>query len=376
LKDPLAINQSINQSIMAPPGRITPDDDGISEVSGHEFDEDTIKQPHFKLSTADLRDDSKRNTRCCLIALGILCLAVAIGLSIFFAGLAKDKDDYDDPMSASDTAAGDNSGSGQALFLDSKDFVESQCAKGLFEEDPIPCQDTCAGFSCCDPFLPEGESCFQTNREGCIAYARCHILTAGGNDPPPTNLASICSPENIAKDPTACELQCSTMECCHSKENSCVATDFYACLDYSPCQNLRLDLEVPIPRLNILEQVCVPGVVTIAKQQQQCDDECEPASCCWDPDASCLESNFFTCLQYGRCDKLELPAPGQAVSPPSVSNGSIANVCSTFNFEEDPTACQTACAVGDCCSEELDVTNCFNQDPLGCLEYSPCKVFV
>ena len=299
------------------------------------------------------------------IGIGIVCLAVAIGVSILFAKLAMDKDDNDDPTSTD-----------QGLFKAPKDSVESQCDKDLFGEDPSICQATCAAFSCCDPFLPEEESCFHTNREGCIAYARCHILTAGGKDAPPANLASICSPQNIARDATPCELQCSTVECCYSQENSCMATDFYACLDYSPCQNLRLDLEVPLPRLDILEQLCVPGVVATAREQEACDDECEPASCCWDPDASCLESNFFTCLQYGRCDKLELPPPGQSVSPPNVPNGSIDNSCSTFNFEEDPTACQSACAFGDCCSEELDVSDCFNEDPLGCLEYSPCKVFL
>lgn len=360
---------------MAPARRTVDVDDDISEVSGNEYEEDSADQPRFKFSTAELNDNSKRNTRCCLIALGVLCLAVAIGVSIVLAGFAKDNEDNDDPTSAPTT--GGNSSNpipGQGLFESPKDFVETRCDKDEFEADPTTCQGTCAGFSCCDPFLPEEESCFHTNREGCIAYARCHILTAGGKDAPPANLASICSPENIAQDAVPCELQCSTMECCNSQENSCAATDFYACLDYSPCQNLRRDdLEVPIPQLDILKQLCVPGVVATARQQEDCDEVCEPAACCWDPDASCLESNFFTCLQYGRCDKLELPPPGEAVPSPNVPNGSIDKSCSTFNVEIDPTACQSACADGGCCSD-VGVTNCFNEDPLGCLEYSPCKV--
>jgi hypothetical protein len=356
------------------PGRKTVDDDDVSEVGGNEFEEDPMEQPRFKFSTAELGDDSKRNTTCCLIAMGVICLAVAIVLSIVLVGFTKDKDSNDDSTSApGDVAAGDNTSNpvpGQGLFKASKDFVESRCAKNVFEEDPTICQGTCAGFSCCDPFLPEEESCFHTNREGCIAYARCHILTAGGKDPPPTNLATICSLDSIAQDSTPCELQCLDVECCYSEENPCMATDFYACLDYSPCQNLRLDLEVPIPQLDILETLCVPGVVATFRQQEACDDECAPAECCWDPDTSCLESNFFTCLQYGPCDKLDLPPPGQAVPPP---NGTIGDVCSTFNIENDPTACETACAFGDCCSES-GVTNCFDVDPLGCLEYAPCKV--
>jgi hypothetical protein len=121
--------------------------------------------------------------------------------------------------------------------------------------------------------------------------------------------------------------------------------------------------------------LCVPGEVETITQQGACEDVCEPAECCWDPDASCLESNFFTCLQYGRCEKLELPPPGQAVTSPTVPDGkSIDNLCSTFNFGVDPTACQSACADGDCCSAS-GATNCFDEDPLGCLEYSPCKVF-
>ena len=362
------------------PAKKTVDDDEISEVSGNDFDEDTIEQPRFKLSTADLPDNSKRNTKCCLIALAIFCIGVAIGVSIVFAGFAKDSEDDDDNDGATSAPSNVNFSipfPGQGLFKSPKTFVESRCDRDVFEQDPTVCQGTCAGFDCCDPFLPEEESCFHTNREGCIAYARCHILTAGGKDPPPANLASICSPENIALDAAPCQLQCATAECCYSQDNSCMATDFYACLDYSPCQNLRLDLEVPIPPLDILEQLCVPGVTSTVRDQDKCDDVCEPASCCWDPDASCLENNFFTCLQYGRCDKLELPVPGQAVSPPNVPNGgSIDKSCSTFNFEEDPTACQSSCAVADCCFEDLDVTNCFNQDPLGCLEYSSCKVFL
>ena len=45
---------------------------------------------------------------------------------------------------------------------------------------------------------------------------------------------------------------------------------FYAYLDYSPCQNLRLDLEVPTPSLDILEQLlCVPSVVATVQLENK-----------------------------------------------------------------------------------------------------------
>jgi hypothetical protein len=352
-------------------------DDNVSEVSDDEYDANSPEEPRFKYSTADLADDSPRNTKCCLIAMCILCIIVAIAVSITMVKLQEDSNEKNAPSdpTAPPTAVGATPIPGVNMFLATQEFVEDRCSPSNFADDPRICQGTCGGgndFDCCEPLLPRNVSCFLGNREGCLNYNRCHINN-GASDPPPDNLEVICSPARLQSDRSDCEAQCQSMECCWSDELSCVVSNFYACVDYAPCQNLRADLIVPVPS-DTIKDLCDTGQTGSVTQGGACEAACLPAECCWSESTldNCLQDNFFACLAYESCKKLTLADPGTIVPKPS---DDLADLCTLRNVEDagGEAACASVCSPGACCQQGA-VDYCFPDDPLGCLQYDACKL--
>ena len=351
-------------------------DEDLSEVSGDDFEqEDLSEQPRFKYSTSELNDTSVRNTRCCLITVFIICIILAIVLSIVLKKVSEKKSNNNSAASSQNlnsTFSGPPTqapGPGTDMFKSSSSVVDSACSLSNFQNDKTACQSTCTGFSCCNPWLQNNQSCFDHNQQGCINYARCHVLDSIV-DPPPDNLADICSPSAIAADRTQCEQKCLGVECCYLGQSSCVVSNFYACIDYAPCQNLRSDLRVPIPDQTRLENLCMSSKTT---QTQACQNACLPGSCCWatNPSDNCFKSDFFTCLFYGPCGQLVIPPAGKAVPKPKQP---IGDVCTSKNINQGGySACTSACAFGQCCID-TGSTSCFPTDPLGCLQYDACKI--
>lgn len=71
--------------------------DPIDEY-GQDYDsEDEEKEPRFKYSTADLADGNFRNQKCCLIAVGIFFILIAVSVSVVLARLPKDKGEENGP---------------------------------------------------------------------------------------------------------------------------------------------------------------------------------------------------------------------------------------------------------------------------------------
>jgi hypothetical protein len=353
------------------------DDDSVVSDLEKDEEDDAKEQPQFRYSTADMTTDSKRNTTCCLVAMCVICVAVAIVVSIVLAGADKNSDDNDsESVPTMAPVVGQPVQQQQQLgsqFVSTREFVENRCSSEKIVTDRLTCEGICTGFDCCDPFLPQNVSCFVGNQLGCLNYARCHALDRVF-DAPPDNLRDICSPERIATNPTECEQQCISVDCCWSEEDSCIAENFYTCVDYAPCQYLRgVDkVRVPLPTPNVLEQLCDVQVTNSVTQSGECEEQCAPAECCG-PDAadSCLQSDFIFCLFYGPCGLPELAPAHVAIVAPQEP---IGDVCSTSNIaEQGPGACQTACAFVECCTED-GLTNCFNDDPLGCLAYDACKL--
>jgi hypothetical protein len=131
------------------------DDDDVSDVSGDYDQEAGEEEPRFKYSTAELADNSLRNTKCCIVAMCILCIIVAVILSIVMTNVQEDADEKNagttDPPTVAPEGATKAPGAGQ--FTETQALVEDRCAADLFASDPNLCANLCNGFDCCGPLL-------------------------------------------------------------------------------------------------------------------------------------------------------------------------------------------------------------------------------
>jgi hypothetical protein len=363
-----------------------PEEDEISNISDDEYGKQAKAEEdqRFKYSTENI-GESKRNTTCCLVAMCLVCLALAITLSIVMGNLTGNDDSGDGADAPSPTlapaTATSNRPPGQGKFLQTQEYVTEACSYESFNADKEPCATACVDFDCCDPFQPANVSCFLGNRQGCINYASCHVLSTRV-EPPATNLADVCAPDRVAQDPSDCELRCLNTKCCYEPDSSCKVSDFWACVDYAPCQSLRgTDLLVPVP-FELIDGVCKgTAAPAIGESYPTCEEICAPAACCFSSGTdNCLESNFFTCLQYTPCKKLgtllEIPEAGEVVPLPAPN---MTQVCSPRGITETgPEACEQLCTSGACCSNGGTANStsltCFEADPLGCLLYDQCKL--
>ena len=340
------------------------DDFSVMSDDDSEYDP-TTDEPRFEYSTAELADSSCRTTNCCLITVAIICLVVAIVLSVVMMKVFADKDaeNRGPPPTMAPTTVEEASQPGLALFKLPRETVEeSRCSLGQQTSDA--CRSTCEDFDCCDPTL-QG-SCFQYNPDGCLNYKRCHATTSGIQIPP-ENLASICSPESVASNRESCEDACAIVSCCWKSDVTCY-DKFYSCLDYSPCQNLRAASRVAAAT-DDLAKFCSSAQNSVT-QATDCEEACMVAECCWSSgDDNCLETDLLACLTYFPCQQLTLPGSGNTVKLPSAS---IRNDCSVVLIDSGVTSsCETSCAPGTCCLDEE--SSCFDQDPLACLTYEPCR---
>eukprot|EP00934_Nitzschia_sp_Nitz4_P002922 Nitzschia sp. Nitz4//scaffold106_size73319//15432//16661//NITZ4_005729-RA/size73319-processed-gene-0.65-mRNA-1//-1//CDS//3329532499//2912//frame0 len=345
-----------------------PEDDNLSEMSDKEEDvHDPYDEPRFKYSTAPLDDDSPRNSTCCIATAIILCIIVAIVISVVLMKVVFKKKDDENKAPAptmAPTALSDVGSPGLRWFLESQEDVEDICDSD--NADSTECEDMCANFECCDPLLAKNQSCFYYNPEGCLNYQRCHV-TSSGVSVPQFNLATVCSPDRIASDPTDCQDLCDSVACCWDTDVTCY-NSFYMCLDYAECQNLRPDAIVPVANANVEEFCTSASGVT---QSGACEQACEPAECCWseDPDQNCLSTDLFACMTYYVCGHLTFPGAGENVTLPE---SSLSSYCSAAQVNSGNTAnCESACTSGSCCFDETN--SCFMDDPLACLAYEPCE---
>jgi hypothetical protein len=369
--DPIDEETDQESTLPRPRGGIGPPlMDDFSVMSDEDSDYDpTTDEPRFEYSTAELADSSCRTTNCCLITVAIICLIVAVILSVVMMRVFADKDaeNRGPPPTMAPTTEEEASQPGLTLFQLPRETVEeNRCPLGQHTSDD--CRNTCEDFDCCDPILQA--SCFHYNPDGCLNYKRCHAITSGIQIPP-ENLASICSPESIASNREACEDVCTSVSCCWISDVTCY-DKFYSCLDYSPCQNLRADSRV-VAATNDLSKFCNSAQGGSLTQSTDCEDACKVAECCWSSgDDNCLETDFLACLTYAPCEQLTLPGSGNSVKLPPAS---IRNDCSVVLINSGATgSCETSCEAGTCCMDAE--SSCFDQDPLACLAYEPCRALV
>lgn len=367
-----------------------------------------------KYSTANVQETGKWKKWCSILLLFALFLAVMIGLSMlfnhFFFGDVSDNGPQTDLRPENTT------------FPKDKQEVDTACSSGSFTLDQGDlCQEACAPqfFKCCDPFdefklynysesetptavdenktsssrydIPDEKNTtfldgyaedeyanctFDVELRGCMSYAKCQTL-GGQADPAPANLPDICSIERLAKDDEGCKELCRKFDCCYSSgSDNCLADNFDLCMDYAPCQNLR-SLDDPN---GILETAPRTLDYDCHWQLPSCTDDCEAARCCSDPENSCFQNNFMSCLTYSPCTetteiKVTLTPQFSHVNKPPSEIVYACNAHKEAVLEPSTKNCEQYCTDAICCWDSDPSKNCFQLDPLGCLAWiAQCQV--
>ena len=363
-----------------------------------------------KYSSANLREQGKWKKWCQILLLFLIFLAIAIVIRMLFNHLFfGDTSDNAPP----ETVSRDENGT----FAKDKQEIDSACGRTtLAMDEGTLCKEACIPefFHCCDPFdefvlynytipvqnttnttnttddlgrkpdlperknltflegyeLPEETCTFDTNVRGCMAYAKCHAL-AGQADPAPIKLPEMCSMDQLKENPEDCAEECGILKCCYStKSDNCMAEKFDLCMDYAPCQNLRM-LDAPT---GVLETAPRTLDYDCYNQEQQCTETCEQARCCSDlEDYSCFQYNFLSCITYAPCSnvtEVNITIPAQFIHVPQPSID-LVYACDTDAPIIEPTdrTCEQICNDAACCWSTSASDNCFHMDPLGCLAY-------
>jgi hypothetical protein len=363
-----------------------------------------------KYSTSNMKETGKCKKYCSIILTFLLFLAVMIGLSMlfnhFFFGDTSDNGPQLEPRPENQT------------FPRDKQEIDSACSGGTFRLDNGElCKEACVPqfFKCCDPFaefdltiitasnnetnttdyeydskLPDknvtfledyedfddSECSFDTDIRGCMSYAKCQAL-GGQVDPAPANLPEVCSIKRLKKDDGSCLALCASLECCYSSgSDNCLAEKFDLCMDYAPCQNLRFK------NYRVLETAPRTLDYDCYWQQPACTEECERARCCSDPENSCLQFNFMSCLTYSPCNNvteinIEVPPIFSYMNEPPQEITFACNAKNEAVLEPSEKSCEEICSEAVCCWESDPAKSCFQKDPLGCLLWdSQCQVLL
>ena len=353
---------------------------------GDDNDEELPQRRQHKYTTANLQPERpwKRWFLICLAFLVVI--AIMILLSIFLKKLfdpPEEEDWSDDKASAlNDDLAGvpgEVSGTPPLLPKDVA-FLDDVCAEDKLNGDAesrAACEDACApAKDCCNPFSSGNSTCFEQQVAGCVVYSQCHALD-GFSDPAWNDLHRLCSPAGIETNRQDCVNACQSMECCYKDTDSCIAEKFQACLDYAPCQNLRLpEGQAAIEESSIIATAPAGLDDECRDQDAMCARDCREATCCSDPNSACYRDNFVACLTYATCNQhvdsttQVTIAPINAVIPKAPAT--LNDMCLSSKVNTTGTdQCREMCTVAQCCWED-GANGCFGNDPLGCLQYRMC----
>lgn len=254
----------------------------------------------------------------------------------------------------------------QSPFLETKAYIDNVCSS---QNDASLCEEVCEPALCCTT-TSKRNSCLSQNAADCLAYSKCHVVFDEIAPPAPLDLENICSQADLS----ACHSACQAAECCYSDEvESCQATHLLKCLDYAPCQVLREDTTLRPSNTNELFEYCSLSVDGTTPSKE-CEVACRKASCCWNDDDSCLQSDFLSCLTYSPCQELKLRPPHLVVDKPRRNIEQVCSVDSLLDSRDGYERCQEDCERASCCSsEKVPPYNCFQNDPFGCLFYEKCE---
>lgn len=359
------------------------DDDNSSNMEAVEVDDDDDEEEQaprrqHKYTTRDLQPERPWK-RYALTALAcIVIVVIMVLLSIFLQKMFDpDEDDDWDKDNANnvtdDDQAGAVTGVSQLLPKDAE-FIQSVCSREKIgsevAEDRASCEQECtASIDCCTP--GSNSTCFVEQTAGCVSYAPCQAL-GGINEPPPVNLDRLCSAAALEVGGRAeCEFVCSPMICCYQETDSCLASKFWTCLDYAPCQNLKTS-PTAVDDPSALVEVALASLDTECQDDTGvCTRACRDVPCCSDPSNPCYRDNFLACLTYSSCPQFKPLEPANTIVPEAPAD--LEDICfeSKIGTDAGRQACTDACTPAACCSVD-GADGCFGNDPMGCLQYQIC----
>lgn len=324
-----------------------------------------------KYSTANMKRDPFPWKRCLLICLiFLLVIAVMVIITLLFQKLFDPPEDEDwDDSSDNATLLDDDLVQEDSLLPKSMQYIEQACAEDRLGDpnDSRECEEVCKDANeCCDPFATNS-SCFSEHVSGCFIYGKCHTLNKV-KDPAHNDLDRICAKSALEINRDECEVACSNLACCFSDTDSCLSTNFQACMDYAACHNLKEIDTIDVAKTDLAERC--------ATKSPTCERDCKEALCCSDVSSSCYRDNFMACLSYASCtgksDTKVWVAPIYSRLDPAPED--FDNTCGRSYIEKNgATECLIACQPAMCCWKSGS-NGCFGDDPLGCLEYQNCKI--
>jgi hypothetical protein len=240
------------------------------------------------------------------------------------------------------------------------------------------CEAACEASRCCfDADSITNCYSYSDNYSACDAYRQsCSFLGPQfGDNPiyfkdPPSNLANVCSFDEVAQNKGSCELACGSVSCCFGdgpdETGPCFEELKESCAKYAPCGILTSDggsggqVDMASPDLT---SACQEANVASA-MRGECERLCRPASCCWSqhgPGQNCVAGNEEICKSYHLCDNLNLIPPRPALD--------LNLFCETADIVE----CESACDQAKCCVTPDSERNCFNHFAHVCGLYSACR---
>ena len=294
------------------------------------------------------------------------------------------------------------------------DDLADLCSDGSLDTQIgiVKCMTHCSKALCC---IDENstDSCIAENIDKCAKYSPCSRILMGlvtatnytepsGNQTanttldlplPSPDLIDICDPASYnssQENLTACATECEVALCCYDEVDSCLQDQLNTCLAYFPCQSLIDFLgkagNVPGASANITAS-CGEQSRSTNAGRIECLNDCFPGRCCFDPDASCFESNVFTCLGYSPCEAIIDLTDGtfKGIVPllnSSRENGTVAEVapppsnlseiCSNSSVLTDQglADCTDVCSNATCCTS--DTGNCYASNSATCDLYEDC----
>jgi hypothetical protein len=186
------------------------------------------------------------------------------------------------------------------------------------------CGKICAAAECCLDGSCTSEE--DGDADVCVKYEPCRNLKPLPN--PPASLEVLCSDqENLRGCAEACE---PAMCCFSSNTDSCFDSQSESCGKYGACGALMTPDDgdkpgvVPMPPSSAqIDEACAPSRVDSSTGRQQCEEVCEPATCCFNTDVdlgiNCFSENEEACGEYGGCMILFEDGEDEIIMPPATS---------------------------------------------------------